>query len=128
MKKFALAFISIIVLLTSCSTRVYHIYEVDEPPIYNGEPWSAPSLMKDFNMRFVTSDHDNIRRINVEFIIDKKGQMTELKPIGKTGDDMTRFEMDAMDALRSCQNWEPAKKRGKPVNVKIKMNISICPK
>lgn len=54
--------------------------------------------------------------------------MTELKPIGKTGDDMTRFEMDAMDALRSCQNWEPAKKRGKPVNVKIKMNISICPK
>ena len=127
--KFALDCVCIVILFTGCGTvfhnNVYSVYEVDEQPLYNGEEWQG-SLLTEFNKRFVTRDQDNISRVEVEFIVDKKGRLIELKPIRMNGDSLTCYEKDVLATLKSCQKWTPAKKQGKPVHVKILLALKIC--
>lgn len=59
-------------------------------------------------------------RVFVVFLVDKEGKITNVQTVKGIGGGC---DEEAERLLRECQNWIPAKQRGKPV--KVRMNIPI---
>jgi TonB family protein len=58
--------------------------------------------------------------VYIEFIVDKKGKLSEFKPLTEEG---FNLEKKAMEKLSRMPNWRPASFKGKPVKMKFTIPI-----
>lgn len=61
-------------------------------------------------------------RVFVEFVIDKEGNITEVKAIKGIG---AGCDEEAVRVIKNAPKWKPGKQRGKPVKVKMVLPINF---
>ena len=80
------------------------------------------------NVQYVYSENDNLQtRVQVQFVIDKKGQSIGARIYGKESDAISDFEKAVLKALCQTNDWQAGRQNGKPVNVLLTKAINICP-
>ena len=100
---------------------------VEEMPQYKGgEDVFLKKLAN--NVQYVYSENDNLQtRVQVQFVIDKKGQLIGARIYGKESDAISDFEKAVLKALCQTNDWHAGRQNGKPVNVLLTKAINICP-
>ena len=101
-------------------TQVEYFLFVDSMPEYPGGKAEMLSFFSK-NFRYPTQE-DIICKIFVEFIIDKKGKMTNLKIIRGFHED---FDNETLRIMRLMPDWKAGKCDGTNVNVKVILPWSI---
>ena len=100
---------------------------VEEMPQYKG---GEGVFLKELanNVQYVYSENDNLQtRVQVQFVIDKKGQLIGARIYGKESDALSDFEKAVLKALCQTNDWQAGRQNGKPVNVLLTKAINICP-
>ena len=100
---------------------------VEEMPQYKG---GEGVFLKELanNVQYVYSENDNLQtRVQVQFVIDKKGQLIGARIYGKESDAISDFEKAVLKALCQTNDWQAGRQNGKPVNVLLTKAINICP-
>ena len=100
---------------------------VEEMPQYKG---GEGMFLKELanNVQYVYSENDNLQtRVQVQFVIDKKGQLIGARIYGKESDAISDFEKAVLKALCQTKDWQAGRQNGKPVNVLLTKAINICP-
>ena len=100
---------------------------VEEMPQYKG---GEGLFLKELanNFQYVYSENDNLQtRVQVQFVIDKKGQLIGARIYGKESDAISDFEKAVLKALCQTDDWQAGRQNGKPVNVLLTKAINICP-
>ncbi len=100
---------------------------VEELPKYKG---GDVAFSKEFanNIQNVFSDNNRLPiRVQVQFVIDKKGHLIGARIYGKESDALSDSEKAILKALCLTNNWQAGRHNGKPVNVLLTMPINICP-
>ncbi|MFY0675439.1 MAG: energy transducer TonB [Bacteroidia bacterium] len=78
------------------------------------------------NIKYPEEDRKNGKegKVYLQFIIEKDGSVTEVKPIGKVEEWATKAMVDeAMRLINVMPNFEPGTQRGKPVRCKYTLPI-----
>ena len=100
---------------------------VEEMPQYKG---GEGVFLKELanNVQYVYSENDNLQtRVQVQFVIDKKGQLIGARIYGKESDALSELEKAVLKALCQTKDWQAGRQNGKPVNVLLTKAINICP-
>ena len=100
---------------------------VEEMPCYKG---GDVVFLKELanNIQYVYSENDNLQtRVQVQFVIDKKGHLIGARIYGKESDALSDFEKAVLKALCLTNDWQAGRQNGKPVNVLLTKTINICP-
>ena len=100
---------------------------VEEMPKYKG---GDGVFLKELvnNIQYVYSENDNLQtRVQVQFVIDKKGHLIGARIYGKESDALSDFEKAVLKALCLLNDWQTGRQDDKPVNVLITKTINICP-
>lgn len=100
---------------------------VEEMPQYKG---GEGVFIKELanNVQYVYSENDNLQtRVQVQFVIDKKGQLIGARIYGKESDAISDFEKAVLKALCQTNDWKAGRQNGKPVNVLLTKTIQLCP-
>lgn len=106
---------------------------VEELPKYKGsEIYKGGEIefTKDLvnNIHYAFLENDNIQtRVQLQFVIDKKGHLIGARIFGKESDELSDFEKAVLKALCFTKDWQAGRQNGTPVNVLLKMPINICP-
>ena len=98
---------------------------VEKMPNYNG---SEEAFMTDFSKKLQSTFSESMeikKRLQVQFVIDAKGNLIGARIYNKTEDELTTFEKAALEALNLMQNWQAGKHNNKFVNVLITKTINI---
>jgi len=61
-------------------------------------------------------------RVFVQFVVDKNGQLTEVKAIKGIG---AGCDEEAVRVLKQAAKWKPGKQRGRPVKVRMILPITF---
>ena len=61
-------------------------------------------------------------RVFVQFVVDKDGQLTEIKAVKGIG---AGCDEEAVRVLKSAPKWKPGKQRGRPVKVRMILPITF---
>jgi TonB family protein len=61
-------------------------------------------------------------KVYVEFVVDKGGEVTNITVIKGIG---YECDQEAVNAMKTCPRWSPARQRGQPVKVKMVLPISF---
>jgi protein TonB len=98
------------------------VYNVPEMPTFNGGDLIEFSKWVQRNVIYPQSaiEQDLEGRVTVEFIIDKKGQIEEIK-IMRGVDPL--LDNEALRVLKMSPLWKPGKQNGDPVRVKLVLPI-----
>ena len=100
---------------------------VEEMPQYKGGEGVFRKELAN-NVQYVYSENDNLQtRVQVQFVIDKKGQLIGARIYGKESDAISDFEKAVLKALCQTNDWQAGRQNGKPVNVLLTKAINICP-
>lgn len=108
-------------------TRKNVFIVVEEMPQYKG---GEGVFLKELanNVQYVYSENDNLQtRVQVQFVIDMKGQLIGARIYGKESDAISDFEKAVLKALCQTNDWQAGRQNGKPVNVLLTKAINICP-
>lgn len=100
---------------------------VEEMPKYKG---GEVVFMKELvdHIQYVYSENDNLQtRVQVQFVIDKKGHLIGARIYGKESDALSDLEKAVLKALCLLNDWQAGRQDGKPVNVLLTKAINICP-
>ena len=100
---------------------------VEEMPQYKG---GEGVFLKELanNVQYVYSENDNLQtRVQVQFVIDKKGQLIGARIYGKESDALSELEKAVLKTLCQTKDWQAGRQNGKPVNVLLTKAINICP-
>ena len=102
------------------------VYEyVEIPPCFNND---EQGFIKCFNSNFIFSGNVEDMmpsRLNLQFVIDKRGNLIGARIYDKQENEWTSFERSAVDFTRECQAWQPGRHNGKPVNVLVSCPIIV---
>ena len=128
-------FIVIILLISSCSssrtTGIFKVYDqltkkwvfvyADEPPVYNND---TNGFMKYFNEYFdacgdIEGFLSHQTRLNLQFVIDKNGQLIGARILGKEEKDWTQYDRCAINVVIKSKQWSPGKIKGRNVDVLV---------
>ena len=78
------------------------------------------------NIHYVFSENDNLQtRVQIQFVIDKKGHLIGARIFGKESDALSDFEKAVLKALCFTKDWQAGRQNGNPVNVLLTMPINI---
>ena len=101
-------------------TEVYNI--VEEMPKFQGEDADAFRVYISQNLKYpkIAKDHGIQGKVFVSFIIDTKGDITNVKVV--RGVDPS-LDKEAIRVINSSPKWEPGKQDGKAVNVQYTFPI-----
>lgn len=97
---------------------------VEEMPHYKG---GNRAFINDFcqNFHFKFREHEDIQtKLQVQFVINKKGHLIGAR-IYKKEEELTRFEKEGLEILKSMQNWQSGKHKNKKVDVIVTMLINV---
>ena len=100
---------------------------VEEMPKYIG---GDAAFLKDLvnNIQYAYLEDDRIQtRVQVQFVIDKKGHLIGARIYGKSSDELSNLEKAVLKALCLTNDWQAGRQNGKPVDVLITMPLNICP-
>lgn len=103
--------------------RVYTF--VEKMPQYKG---GNRAFLNEFGRKFhyEYKEYEDIQtKLQVQFVIDKKGRLIGARIFGKKYEELTNFEKEALKAITSLQNWEPGKHKNKSVDVILTMTIDV---
>ena len=100
---------------------------VEEMPKYRGGEGVFLKELVD-HIQYVYSENDNLQtRVQVQFVIDKKGHLIGARIYGKESDALSDLEKAVLKALCLLNDWQAGRQDGKPVNVLLTKAINICP-
>lgn len=100
---------------------------VEDMPQYKG---GETLFLEDFanNIQYDFSGNGNLQtRVQVQFVIDKKGHLNGARILGEKSGELSDFEKSVVKALRLTNDWQPGRHNGKPVNVLLTMTINVDP-
>jgi protein TonB len=88
---------------------------------------SFPGGMEAFN-KFIEKNLDRGKgkansRVNVTFVVEKDGALTDIKPIGRTED--VKTDDEAIRVIKLSPKWEPGKQNGRPVRVQYTVPVAF---
>jgi periplasmic protein TonB len=83
----------------------------------------AAHIKKNFNYPQVAAEDGIQGRVSVQFLIDKEGNVTDIKMRGPKGGEL--LEKEAMRIISKLPKFTPGKQRGKPVRVKYGLPINF---
>lgn len=63
--------------------------------------------------------------LSVEFVVEKNGNVSGVRIVGKENEVLTSFEKAAVAAFSQLKNWRPGSHCGKKVNVLMRVPINI---
>lgn len=97
---------------------------VDQMPEY---PGGQGSLLKYItkNLRYPIEDKDGgiQSKVIVNFVIDRYGKTRDIKVARSIG---SKFEKSIIELIKNMPEWEPGKYKGKAVNVKYVLPVTVC--
>ena len=100
---------------------------VEEMPKYRGGEVVFLKELVD-HIQYVTSENNIPQtRVQVQFVIDKKGHLIGARIYSKESDALSDFEKAVLKALCSLNDWQAGRQDGKPVNVLLTKTINISP-
>ena len=100
---------------------------VEEMPKYKGGEGVFLKELVD-HIQYVASENNIPQtRVQVQFVIDKKGHLIGARIYSKESDALSDFEKAVLKALCSLNDWQAGRQDGKPVNVLLTKTINICP-
>ena len=100
---------------------------VEEMPKYKGGEGVFLKELVD-HIQYVTSENNIPQtRVQVQFVIDKKGHLIGARIYSKESDALSDFEKAVLKALCSLNDWQAGRQDGKPVNVLLTKTINISP-
>jgi hypothetical protein len=105
-----------------------HVYVfVEKMPYYkSGDMAFMTDFNKYFQYDFSQHSEENIQtKLQVQFVIDDKGNLIGARIYNKAMDELTDFEKAGLKALSSMQNWQAGFHKGKSVNVILTKIIHI---
>lgn len=83
----------------------------------------AAHISKYFNYPQAAADEEIQGRVQVQFVIDKQGNVTDVKMRGPKGGEL--LEKEAQRIISKLPKFTPGKQRGKPVRVKYGVPINF---
>ncbi|MDQ0108554.1 TonB family protein [Chitinophaga terrae (ex Kim and Jung 2007)] len=100
--------------------------QVDELPVFKGgQSALADYLKKEINYPQAAKDKDMKGVVNVEFVVEKDGKISNPRIIGN--DPGYGMGQEALRAVGAMPLWNPAKLKGQPVATKMKLPIIFAP-
>lgn len=63
--------------------------------------------------------------IAIEYVVEKNGNVSGVRIVGKENEELTSFEKAAVAAFSQLKNWRPGSHCGKKVNVLMRVPINI---
>ena len=97
--------------------KAYTELNVDTPPLFNGK---TNGFQQEFHRvsNIPRKDGDTTRRkVEVQFIISKKGELIGPRIRDKERDQLNEEEIQVIEAIAKIQNWAPGTNNGEPVDV-----------
>ncbi len=80
------------------------------------------------NIQYDYSENDNLQtRVQVQFVIDKKGHLIGARIYSKESDALSELEKAVLKALCLTNDWQVGRQNGKPVNVLLTKTINFSP-
>ncbi len=88
---------------------------------------SFPGGMEEFN-KFIEKNLDHSKgkakiRVNVTFVVEKDGSLTDIKQIGRTDD--VKTDEEAIRVIKLSPKWEPGKQNGRAVRTQYTIPVSF---
>ena len=95
---------------------------VDQMPEY---PGGQGSLLKYItkNLRYPIEDGNIQGKVIINFVIDRNGKTRDIKVVRPVG---PQFEKGVIELIKKMPQWKPGKLKGKPVNVKYVLPLTVC--
>jgi len=101
--------------------KVYEV--VEQMPVFPGGIQALMTYLKD-NVKYPQemAEKKIQGRVVVSFIIDKEGNVTDVKVAYSVS---KQFDEEAMRVIRAMPKWVPGKQNGKNVNVRYNIPVSF---
>lgn len=117
---------SSIVGYDSLTQKNVYVFVEKMPSYKGGEVVFMSDFIKSFHYDFSKNKEEPIQtKLQVQFVIDTKGDLIGARIYNKETDELTDFEKAGLKALSSMQNWQIGVHRGKAVNVILTRVINI---
>jgi len=98
------------------------IYVEDMPEFEGGKMAFMKHIAKQVKYPRLAKNLGIEGRVFVEFVIDKEGNITEVKAVKGIG---AGCDEEAVRVIKNAPKWKPGKQRGKPVKVKMVLPINF---
>lgn len=101
--------------------KVYEV--VEQMPVFPGGQQALMTYLKD-NVKYPKDmiDKGAQGRVVVSFVIDKEGNVTDVKVAYSVS---KQFDEEAMRVIRAMPKWVPGKQKGKNVSVRYNIPVSF---
>jgi len=108
-------------------TQKYAYIFVEEMPSYkNGDLAFITDFNKHFQYDFSRYSENNIQTtLQIQFIIDNKGNLIGARIYNKSAEELTDFEKAGLKAINLLGKWKPGIYKGEKVNVILTKTIQI---